>query len=556
MNMTSTKVWIISAVTLAAGVLLAARAGDPAAAPGEKPRDYTSRVPRFTFADTLAEQERQLQTNPLMERFREARRKLRDHPTRPVYHFSSPEATLNDPNGLCFWQGRWHLFYQARPPEDGRWHWAHAVSDDLIHWRDLPYAMYPNPEEQCYSGTTLIEPHRAIAMYHGRNLGNMVAVSRDPLLLSWEKVTGTTVIPLRKDGREHHFLSAEPLPYRVYDPCIWKKGSFYYSLSGSVDYSGPAGKPVRAEFLFRSRDLAHWEFVHQFVEHNAFTQVGDDGACPNFWPIGDRHILLFFSHTSSGQYLLGDYDPKRDKFSAAAHGRFNFGPVSPGGVHAPSATPDGKGGLITIFNMNPARRNDAVMTLPRRLTLIGKDEIGQEPAGSVESLRGEPVHVGATALPANQEVLLPTVHGNTLEIAAEIDAKTSPLVELNVLRSPNRDEVTRIALLKDRQVTSRFMPPQRKLSVVELDGTRASLATDVQCRPPEVAPVFLPPGEPFNLRVFIDRSVVEVFVNGRQCLAMRVHPSRADSVGVSLRSQGQAAELRSLHAWPMKSIYP
>src|SRR5262249_3558435 len=195
---------------------------------------------------------------------------------------------------------------------------------------------------QCYSGSVLVDKDRAIAMYHGRGLGNMVAVARDPLLLNWEKVGGNTVIPLQSQGKFHHFLSAEPLPYRIYDPCIWKNGDYYYSLSGSVEYKGPDDKPVLAEFLFRSKDLAKWEFVHQFVEGDRFTQVGDDGACPYFWPIGDRHILLFFSHMTSGQYLLGDYDQRRDKFVATSHGRFNFGPVSPGGVHAPSATLDGK----------------------------------------------------------------------------------------------------------------------------------------------------------------------------------------------------------------------
>jgi beta-fructofuranosidase len=523
------------------------------------PRDYISRVPKFTFASELSQQEAQLKDNPLMLRFREARRRLVNDPLRPAYHFSSPEVPLNDPNGLCFWQGRWHLFYQARPPEDARWHWAHAVSDDLVHWRDLPYAIYPHPEEQCYSGTILVEKDRAIAMYHGRNLGNMVAVSRDPLLLNWEKVTGNTVIPIERAGVKHHFLSPGSLQYRVYDPCIWRKDEVYYSLSGSVDYSGPAGKPVLAEFLFRSKELAHWEFVHQFVEHNAFTRVGDDGACPYFWPIGNRHILLFFSHTSSGQYLLGDYDKQRDKFSATSHGRFNFGPVSPGGVHAPSATPDGKGGVFVIFNMNSgadARRADGIMTLPRRLTLLGKDELGQEPAGDIESLRGEHQHIGATPLPANQEIVLPTIRGNTLEIVAEIALKSAPLVELNVLRSVNAEEFTRIGLFKDRTVTSRFMPPQQKVSYVTLDNARSSLLAGVLSRPPETAPVLIPPNESLKLRVFVDRSIVEVFVNGRQCLALRVYPSRADSLGVSLRSQGQPSELRSLDAWKMKSIQP
>ena len=67
--------------------------------------------------------------------------------------------------------------------------------------------------------------------------------------------------------------------------------------------------------------------------------------------------------------------------------------------------------------------------------------------------------------------------------------------------------------------------------------------------------MFLEPDEPLKLRVFVDRSVVEVFVNGKQCLAVRVYPGRADSVGVSLRAQGRDAVLRSLDAWQMRSIY-
>ena len=182
-----------------------------------KNQDRTSRVPRFTFSGGLDEQEAQLETNPLIRRFAESRQALARDPYRPAYHYVNPEHTLNDPNGLCFWQGRWHLFYQAYPPEDPRQHWGHAVSNDLVHWRDLPYAIYPDPEECCFSGATLVEQDRVIAMYHGTKAGNMVAVSSDPLLLNWEKVAGKPVIPiLNPDG------SAPP--YRVFDPCIWKEG--------------------------------------------------------------------------------------------------------------------------------------------------------------------------------------------------------------------------------------------------------------------------------------------------------------------------------------------
>lgn len=519
-----------------------------------------SRVPKFTFADNLAEQEKQLTANPLVERFRAGRHKQRDDRFRPRYHFAAPEGHLNDPNGLCFWQGRWHLFYQDRPPDEPRWHWAHAVSDDLIHWRDLPYALYPDPEEQCYSGSILVEEDRAIAMYHGRGLGNMVAVSRDPLLLNWEKITGDTILPLREGDKFYHFLSSERLPYRLYDPCLWKKAGVYYSLSGSVDYTGPGGKPVPAGFLFRSRDLKRWEFVHQFLENDRFSRVGDDGACPYFWPIGDRHILLFFSHMSSGQYLLGDYDRERDKFVVTSGDKFNFGSALPGGgVHAPSATPDGRGGLIVLFNMMSAeakRPTAGLMTLPRRLTLLDREQLGVEPAGAIESLRGPHRPIENMKLVANQEIMLPGIIGNSIELAAEIDPAQASLVELNVLCSPDKEEFTRIALFRNAAVTTRFTPPQRKLAVVTLDGSRSSLLPDVLARPPESATVQLADDEPFRVRVFVDRSVVEVFVNRRQCLAIRVNPSRADSVHVSLRAQGAGATLRSLDCWQMQDLVP
>ena len=106
----------------------------------EEAVDYSSPVPHYTFSTTLEEQKAELQTNPLLQRFHESRAMMTDDPHRPIYHYVNPEGRLNDPNGLCFWQGNWHLFYQAYPPEDTRQHWGHTISKDLIHWEDLPLA--------------------------------------------------------------------------------------------------------------------------------------------------------------------------------------------------------------------------------------------------------------------------------------------------------------------------------------------------------------------------------------------------------------------------------
>jgi beta-fructofuranosidase len=514
--------------------------------------NLTSRVPKFTFGNTLVEQEAQLKTNLLMLRFAESRRQMAGDPHRPIYHYINPEARLNDPNGLSYWQGRWHLFYQAYPPEDTRQHWGHAVSEDLIHWRDLPYAIYPNPEEKSFSGAIMIEEKRAIAMYHGTRVGNIVAVSEDPLLLNWEKLTGAAVIPRKKPD--------EPsLPYHVYDPCIWKKDGMYYSISGSTMATGPAHKSVPAQYLFRSKDLVKWEYLHQFVEDDRFTMVGDDGACPYFWPIGDRHILLFFSHMSGGQYLLGDYDKQRDKFVATSHAKFNFGAATPGGVHAPSAFPDGKGGVIAIFNVNPAKSTtgwNQLMTLPRRLTLAAKDELKIEPAGDIESLRYDHQQVLNLKLPANEEVVLKKINGNATEFIVEIDPSEAPMIELNILRSTNKEEYTRVAFFRNKgYVRSRSAQGDKFASLISLDTSYSSQIPGAASRAPETAQVILERDEPLKLRVFVDKSVVEVFVNGKQCVAARVYPGRGDSVGVSLRSQGRDSTLKSLDAWQMKNIY-
>ena len=512
--------------------------------------DYTSKVPFFTFPITLEEQEAALATNPLMLRLIESRKSYAVDALRPIYHYVNPEAMLNDPNGLCFWQGRWHLFYQAYPPEDTRQHWGHAVSDDLIHWRDLPYCIYPNPEDKCFSGATLVEDDRVIAHYHGTAVGNMVAISSDPLLLNWKKVADKAVIPLTMPEGVHW-------PPRIFDPCIWKKDGSYYALSAGTKPEGPAGKPIRANFLLRSENLEHWEYLHPFVEDDHYTMVGDDGACPYFWPIGHKHMLLLFSHRSGGQYLLGDYDKSRDKFIVTHGAKFNFGPYGPAGVHAPSATPDGED-IVVIFNMNPGKPTagwNQIMTLPRRLTLSGDEQILIEPAGDIESLRGAHVRLEGMTIPANRDTVLDGVEGNAIELIVEIDPKDASMVELDVLCSPGREEFTRISFYSERGFRDTIRRSGAVASAITLDNSYSSTAADVKARIPETAQVQLEQNEPLRLRVFVDCSVVEVFVNGRQCVAARVYPDRDDSLGVSLRSQGSESELRSLDVWQMTGIY-
>ena len=528
----------VAGLTLSTGKLLGAQTQSSVLTDGP---DHTSKIPQYSFADTLEEQIKQLKTNPVMQQFAESRKRLSAKDRyRPVYHFTSPESFNGDPNGFCRWQGRWHLFYQAWPVGDHRQHWGHAVSEDLVHWHDLPYAIYPHPEQSCFSGSSLVEQDRVIACYHGWfQVGNMVAISSDPLLLNWEKLTGKPVLPSKNpDG-------SRP-PYGVFDPCVWKKDGMYYQLTCGA--------------VFRSKDLVTWKYLHRFVENDRFSAPGDDYSCPYFRPIGDKHILIFFSHSTGPKYVLGDYDKKRDKLVVTDGGKFNFGAAAgPNGLHAPSATPDGKGGLVVMFCTNNENKElgGQYMMMPRHMTLDAEGQLRQEPTGDIESLRTHHQSVGRTTLPANKEVVLDNIKGNAMEMIAEINcSKETSMVEMNVFRSPDKQEFTRIACFPGRGVeVKQGKNKGARESLISIESSYSSLRPDILSRPPETAPFLLEENEPLKLRIFLDKSSIEVFVNGKQCVAMRVYPSRDDSLGVSLRSQGHDATLKRLDAWHMKKIF-
>ena len=118
-----------------------------------------------------------------------------------------------------------------------------------------------------------------------------------------------------------------------------------------------------------------------------------------------------------------------------------------------------------------------------------------------------------------------------------------------MLRSPGGAEQTHISL---------FQRDHRRLGIssLQIDVSASSLRGDVFARTPEIGPITLAEGEVLRLRVFVDRSIVEVFANERQCLTVRVYPEREDSTGVSVFARGGAARLASLQAWQMSSVWP
>ena len=209
-----------------------------------------------------------------------------------------------------------------------------------------------------------------------------------------------------------------------------------------------------------------------------------------------------------------------------------------------------------------------IMSLPRRLSLLGKDKLGRdllavEPAGDVESLRMDHKKISNLTVSANEEVVLENINGNSIEIIAQIETNNSPMIELNVLRSPHKEEFTRIAFYRARGFRDweRYSMEEIRAgtatsnSLITIDSSYSSLLPDALSRAPETGSLFMEPNELLNLRVFLDKSIIEVFVNGKLCVSTRVYPSLKNSTGISLRAQGSDANLLSLDYWNMQNIY-
>ena len=468
---------------------------------------------------------------------------------RPLYHFLAPAKWLNDPNGAIYWKGKYHLFYQHNPrwPSAEEAHWGHAVSDDLVHWTDLPIALSPTPDgpdgQGCFSGGAVDDNGVPTLVYWGVRRGICIATSDD--MITWAKSPHNPVIPEPAGDEE----------WRTHDPFAWKEGDTWYVVSGSQE-GDPRGIGTSrdAAYMFRSPDLVHWEYMHPLYE------PGEESDCavPDFFPLGDKHMLLFASHTRGAQYYIGAYEDHR--LVPERHGRMNFTTwdistsydeiTVSGDLMAPHSWADPSGRRVMIAWIAEGRTDEAqrasgwagVMSLPRVLSLSDRGELRIEPVPEMDGLRRDHRRVTGKRIGAGSSVPL-DVQGDCLEIEAEFEAGDLDRVGVAVRSSPDGAERTVVSY-------------SRPAGYLELDPGRSSLSSDAVGRAVQRGPLVLAANEPLRLRIFLDRSVVEVFANGRQCLTKRIYPSRRDSLGVSVFAQGREARLRRMDVWRMAAVWP
>lgn len=229
----------------------------------------------------------------------------------------------------------------------------------------------------------------------------------------------------------------------------------------------------------------------------------------------------------------------------------NFGGFMGGNLSAGITLLDGRGRRI-FFGWIPEGRSDevqrasgwaGVMSLPRVLSLRGDGMLGIEPAPELSVLRREHREYTDLVIPADSAVPLKGADGECLEVAVTFKPGAAEEYGINVRRAPDGSEETIIS-------------HSRPDGMLTLDVERSSSSSDVEGETLQVGPLSLKAGEPLELRVFVDRSVVEAFANGRQCLTKRIYPSRRDSLGVELFAKGGVATASSADVWQMGAVWP
>ena len=367
-------------------------------------------------------------------------------------------------------------------------------------------------------------------IYYGHPGGNCLAESDDSLV-EWRKHPANPVIPHPPEGKE----------WKPFDPCLWKEGDCFYSLAGgSLEGTDTA-------FLFRSRDLLVWEYLHPLYTGGRES----DCAVPDFFAIGDKRMLLFASHKRGAQYYLGAWENER--FVPERHGRLNFGEFSltSGNAMAPNSLIDGRGRRICFSWISEGRTEEfqrasgwsGIMSLPQVFSLAADGSLRIDPVEELETLRRGHVRAADIEVSPDSPVSLEGIQGNCCELALRLDPGDSEACGIALRCSPGGEEETLVVL-------------DRGSGTLAIDPGASSIDPGAVGRDVQRAPFRLEKGEILELRLFVDRSVVELFANRRLALSKRIYPGRYDSNGFRLFARGGRAQARSLDFWRMAPVWP
>ncbi len=343
-------------------------------------------------------------------------------PLRPQYHFTSRRGWLNDPNGLVWKDGTWHLFYQHNPYNHGwdNMHWGHATSSDLFHWKENPDAIFPDVEGSMFSGSGIVveknqsklplKDDKSLVLAYTANGFLSYDPSRKPVQgiafsndsgKTFEKFSGNPVVEhSRAENRDPKVLWHAPSKH-------WVMNLFY----DGNDYG-----------IYTSPDLVKWTKTCDY-------KIPGEGECPDMFELpvdGDAKDTRWLVWGANGKYMLGSFDGKEFKAESGPH-RHYFGSAYAGQSY--DNAPEGRRVHIGwMRDGGPGLRGapfNLQMTLPMDFSLVkrgGDIRLHTEPSEEVTKLRETTKEWKNLVIGSNDPDPLNDFEGGQFEVEAVIDA--------------------------------------------------------------------------------------------------------------------------------------
>lgn len=465
---------------------------------------------------------------------------------RPQYHFSPLANWMNDPNGLVYFDGEYHLFYQYHPGSAvwGAMHWGHAISRDLIHWQHLPIALYPDEHGMIFSGSAVVDWNNA-AGFGGKALVAIFTCNKDHIESqnlaysidrgrSWKKYDGNPVIPHPQHLRDFR------------DPKVfWREDHWVMSLA--------AGDKI---LFYVSSDLKNWEQSGSFG--------GGYGSTAGVWETPDLFELPVANESetrwvltvgvgdgspaggSGTQYFIGRFDGRTfisenlsDTILWVDYGADYYAPQSW------SDEPDARRIMLgwmnnwQYANVVPTPSWRGTFSIPRQLALIKTTNgirLVQQPVTELEILRGERHHWDDEIIYPHTN-LLAGIHGDKFEIIAEFRIM-SPIDRFGL----------RVRVGDGLSTTIGYKVKEQELFADRTISGLRDFNLAFACI--HLAPLVAQNGV-IQLHIFIDRCSMEVFANqGLVTFTELIFP-HPDCLGLELFAAGGQVILDSLDIYQL-----
>ncbi|MEZ4679121.1 MAG: glycoside hydrolase family 32 protein [Caldilineaceae bacterium] len=433
---------------------------------------------------------------------------------------------MNDPNGTIYYNGYYHLFYQHNPYGDawGHMHWGHARSTDLVHWEHQPIALWPSldaGEEHVFSGCAAVNgAGEPILIYTSVKTGDrdtrapneQWAAIGDADWITWRKHPEDPMLALETHG-------GPTFENGWRDPFIFSEaGRTFLVLGGEYD-------DVAGVALYEATDdsLAHWRYCKiLYQESRTATRFME---CPNFFKVGDKWVLLT-SPYQPVEYVVGDFDVTSLTFTPQYKGVLDPGQSDVPNFYASNILYDAQERCILlgwVRGFAPDRGWNGCLALPRILTIGPDGRPQQMPVPQLQQLRDQQVTLSGLQLNNSSHV---------------VEGISSDALEIQMLVQPHHGTFT---------LRTRRSNDGRRSIDISFDGTTIDvLGTQI--------PFPLADEEPLKFHLFLDKSVLELFVNGGRVAVTRLVNAPLENLGIEMVADGEVT-IVSFDGWTMKGIW-